>query len=230
MQSNVPFRQRVVLSVVCIGVLTGLFPQRKLFAQEADGAVRCRPAAERTGELGCWIMADESVGQLTQKQVFWYLDVYPTRSAAVAAKDSQGTVLDSLGKIWLLTIGESARQTPSGAQRIAKIGPIPITAGTTYSAQYMEAVFNPGMTSSVHDHSGPEAWYTMAGETCLETSEGVLVGRAGGPPVIVPEGLPMHLTATGTETRRALVLILHDSSKPPTHLVHEWVPKGLCKK
>jgi hypothetical protein len=28
----------------------------------------------------------------------------------------------------------------------------------------------------------------------------------------------MHLTATGTETRRALVLIFHETSKPPTTL------------
>jgi hypothetical protein len=32
----------------------------------------------------------------------------------------------------------------------------------------------------------------------------------------------MHLTATGNEQRRALVLILHDSSKPSTTLVHDW--------
>jgi hypothetical protein len=39
----------------------------------------------------------------------------------------------------------------------------------------------------------------------------------------------MHLTATGTETRRALVLILHDSTQPATMSAHDWKPKGLCK-
>jgi hypothetical protein len=39
----------------------------------------------------------------------------------------------------------------------------------------------------------------------------------------------MHLTATGSEQRRALVLILHESSKPATTRVHDWTPKGLCK-
>jgi hypothetical protein len=47
--------------------------------------------------------------------------------------------------------------------------------------------------------------------------------------VIVPTGLSMHLTATGTEQRRALVLILYESSKPVTTFVHDWTPKGLCK-
>ena len=95
----------------------------------------------------------------------------------------------------------------------------------------MEAIFTPGMTSSAHFHSGPEAWYTLSGETCLETPQGKQVGRAGGEYVIVPGGPPMHLTATGTETRRALVLILHETSKPPsTLIVHDWTPKGLCRQ
>jgi quercetin dioxygenase-like cupin family protein len=93
----------------------------------------------------------------------------------------------------------------------------------------MEAVFTPGMTSAIHIHGGPEAWYTLSGETCLETPEGTHVGIAGGKQVIVPGGPPMHLTATGTAQRRALVLILHDSSKPATTIVHDWTPKGLCK-
>jgi hypothetical protein len=49
-----------------------------------------------------------------------------------------------------------------------------------------------------------------------------------GPPVIVPDGPPMELTATGTETRRALVLILHDSTQPHTTVATDWKPKGLC--
>jgi hypothetical protein len=39
----------------------------------------------------------------------------------------------------------------------------------------------------------------------------------------------MHLTATGTEKRTALVLILYEASKPSTTIVHDWTPKGLCK-
>ena len=70
----------------------------------------------------------------------------------------------------------------------------------------------------------------MTGETCLETPDGAMIGSAGGSHVIVPGGPPMHLTATGTETRRALVLILHDSSQPATTPASDWTPKGLCKQ
>jgi quercetin dioxygenase-like cupin family protein len=122
---------------------------------------------------------------------------------AEAAKTVGSVVVESLGKTWLLTIADKGWRPPGG-ERIAEIGPLPITAGRTYSAQYMEAIFTPGMTAPAHTHAGPEAWYTQAGETCLETPDGKQIGRAGGPPVIVPGGPPMHLTATGTEQRRAL--------------------------
>jgi quercetin dioxygenase-like cupin family protein len=173
-------------------------------------------------------MANQPIGKLTRSEVFWHLDVYSTRAAAEQAKSSRGTVIESLGKVWLLSI-EAARWRPAGGERVAEIGPLPVIAGETYAAQYMEAIFTPGMTAPTHTHPGPEAWYTLAGETCLETPQGTQVGRAGGPPVIVPGGTPMHLTATGTEQRRALVLILHESSKPAATMGHTWVPRGLCR-
>jgi hypothetical protein len=85
------------------------------------------------------------------------------------------------------------------------------------------------MKSRVHRHSAPEAWYTISGETCLETPDGTMLGRAGDKSVIVPQGPPMELTETGTEIRRALVLILHDSAQPHTTLATDWTPQGLCK-
>lgn len=197
-------------------------------AQPVPGGV-CRSVADRDRDVGCWIIASQSVGQLTRPETFWHLDVYSTRAAAEQAKGARGTVIESLGKVWLLSI-EPAGWRPPGGEHVAEIGPLPVISGEKYTAQYMEAIFTPGMTAPTHTHPGPEAWYTLAGETCLETPQGTQVGRAGGPPVIVPGGTPMHLTATGTEQRRALVLILHESSKPAATMGHTWVPKGLCRK
>lgn len=189
----------------------------------------CKPASARTQEVGCWILADNPVGQLTRPQVFWHLDAYPTRTAAEADKGPRGTVVESFGKVWLMTIEDQNWRSAHG-NRIAEIGPIPIVAGEKYSAQFMEADFTPGMTAPAHLHSGPEAWYAVGGQTCLETSDGRMqISRIGGPAVIVPMGLSMHLTAIGTELRRSIVIILHLSSKPPTTMVHDWTPKGLCK-
>ena len=189
----------------------------------------CKPASARTQDIGCWILADNPVGQLAKPRVFWHLDVYPTRVAAEADKGPRGTVIESFGKVWLMTIEDQNWKSAHG-NRIAEIGPLPVVAGEKYSAQFMEADFTPGMTAPAHIHSGPEAWYAVGGETCLETSDGRMqISRAGGSPVIVPMGLSMHLTAIASERRRSIVIILHQSSQPPTTMVHDWSPKGLCK-
>ena len=213
-------RKRVHLPLVVVGLA--------LLCTYLDASAQiCRPAVERTGELGCWITVDAELGTLPQDLIFWHLDTYATRAEAEAAKTPRGTVVESLGKVWLFTI-DVARWRPTGGERIAQIGPLPVEPGVSSSAQYMEAIFAPGMTAPAHRHSGPEAWYTVSGETCLETPDGTMIGRAGGSHVIVPGGPPMHLTATGTETRRALVLVLHDSKQPPTTPAPDWTPKGLC--
>jgi quercetin dioxygenase-like cupin family protein len=202
-----------------------------IFCSQAEGQPvpggACRPVSERMQDVGCWILSNDPVGELAATQTFWHLDTFATHDAAEAVKTKRSTIVQALGKIWLLTIEDATWRAPAG-DHVTTIGPLPITPGV-YATQYMEAVFNPGMTAQAHTHSGPEAWYTIAGETCLETPDGKQVGRAGGPPVIVPGGPPMHLTATGTEVRRSLVLILHDAGKPATTMHHDWTPKGLCK-
>ena len=196
-------------------------------SQEASAQI-CRPVSERTGQLGCWITANAALGHLPRAAIFWHLDTYQSRAEAEAAKGPHGTVVESFGKMWLLTI-DVAGWRPSGGVRVAEIGPLPVSLNAKYSAQYMEANFTAGMTAPAHRHPGPEAWYMLTGETCLETPDGKMIGRAGSSHVIVPGGPPMHLTATGTETRRALVLILHDSTQSPTAPAHDWTPKGLCQ-
>jgi quercetin dioxygenase-like cupin family protein len=191
----------------------------------------CTPVSERAGrEFGCFITAREDLGILSNdRPVFWHVALYRTRAAANSARAARETVVESLGQTWLFTIAPAGWQ-PAGAERVTAIGPLPISPGVAYTAQYMEAVFRPGMKSIVHRHSGPEAWYTLSGATCLETPAGTMEGRAGGQHVIVPSGPPMELTATGTEVRRALVLILHDSSQPASSAASDWTPKGLCSR
>ena len=213
----ITFAGYMALLVIALSVSDGAFAQ-----------TRCLPISERTGEVGCWVTANAPLGKLAAPSVFWHLDSYATRAEAEAVKGPRGAVVESLGKVWLFTIAEAGWR-PSNGLRVADIGPLPISPDANYTAQYMEAIFIPGMTAPAHRHSGPEAWYTVTGETCLETPQGTTVGRAGGQHVIVPGGPPMHLTATGTETRRALVLILHDSSQPATTLAHDWTPRGLCR-
>ena len=221
------FCRHVVFAAVCATPIGAAAPA---ISQPEGTGGRCVPVGERAGrELGCFILVSEPLGRLGPGPIYWHIDTYASRAEAEAGKGPRSSVVQSLGKVWLFTIAE-ATWRPTGGERVAAIGPLPINADASYTAMYMEAVFQPGMKSSVHRHSGPEAWYTLTGETCLETPDGTMVGRAGGQEVIVPGGPPMELTATGTEVRRAEVLILHDSSKPPSSLAADWKPKGLCQK
>lgn len=200
-------------------------------AGQTPGMGKCKPVESRknNGDEGCWILSDQKIGTLGNQPIYWYVDRFPTRTAAAAAGTSRGTVVDALGKIWLLTI-EREGWNVTGGERVSVVGPLPIEAATEYSAQFMEAITNPGWISEIHRHPGPEAWYTEGGETCLETPNAVMIGAPGKKPVIVAGGIPMHLTTTGTAQRRALVLVLHESSQPAGIMIHDWMPKGLCQQ
>jgi quercetin dioxygenase-like cupin family protein len=184
------------------------------------------PISQRPSEVGCYFTASEVLGALTQGQVFWHLYHYPTRAAAEAARGPHGTVVESFGKVWLYTIAEEGWQ-PSGGTRVAVIGPLTITPGKQYTARYMEAVFTPGMKTRIHRHSGAEAWYVLAGTQCLETPKGITVAHAG-EGAVVPQGPPMILQTVGSETRRSVLLVLHESPEPWSTLASDWKPKGLC--
>src|SRR5438270_2930639 len=141
---------------------------------------KCKPVSMRqsNGDEGCWILADRKVGSLGSAPVFWYVDRFASREAAEKALTPRSTVVEALGKTWLLTVEREGWRISAG-ERVGAIGPLPIDAAKQYSAQFMEAITNPGWTSEIHRHPGPEAWYTEGGETCLETPNGVMRGAPG---------------------------------------------------
>jgi quercetin dioxygenase-like cupin family protein len=222
-----PLSNRIVCWMVCafcwVCVITG-----SLWGQASSRP--CGPVSEQSGQPGpaCFI-AKEAIGTLPEGEVFWHLYTFADRAQAEAAKGPRGTVVESLGKIWLFTIAE-AQWKPVAGTFVTKIGPLATTPSVNYEAVYMQSIFSPGMTAPLHTHSGVEAFYTLTGETCLETSDGVQRGSGPGHVNLIRGGLPMLLMATGSETRRGVVLILHDASRPATVMENEWKPTGLCKK
>lgn len=67
--------------------------------------------------------------------------------------------------------------------------------------------------------------YTESGESCLETPEGKQLGRKGAN-VVVLEGVPMELVASGTETRRGIIRVLHSSAGLATAVGSAGSQKG----
>ncbi len=186
------------------------------------------PASERTSETGCFLVATTPLGTLSSSPVYWHLYRYPTRAEAEAAKAMNSTVVDSLGHIWVYTIAGNDWR-PTAGERIAVLGPLPVAADKHYTARYMEAVFAPGMQTSVHRHSGAEAWYVLAGAQCLETPDRIIVAKAG-EGAVVPEGPPMALSGIGGDIRRSVLLVIHDSSQPWMTVTTDWAPPGRCPK
>jgi quercetin dioxygenase-like cupin family protein len=209
------------------GILAGILCLSGTAAAQTQKLESCKPVVERTAPEGCWILASTPLGKLPERPIYWTLDVYPDRDAAKAAAGTGSTVLEALDRVWLLTVGDKPAP-PLKGKRLSQIGPLPVKADEDYTAQYRESIMKPGAVSKTHLHSGPEIFYTETGETCLETPSGKQVSRLGHD-VIVPEGEPMELVATGSEDRRGLVLVLHSSSKPHTTLVTDWHSTGLCK-
>lgn len=197
---------------------------------QTDGT--CVPIAERGGrKLGCFITARHDMGRLVARPpLYWHLERYasPAEAQRGAKRDKRSIAVESFDKHWVFTIAPSDWRSKFG-KPFARVGPLPLVDAASFAAVYMEGVFAPGMHSVVHRHDGAEAWVTLEGSQCLETPDGKLEQRAGDPGVIVPAGLPMRLTGTGTGVRRSLVLILQDATKPRSTPAMDWTPKGLCR-
>ena len=228
MTTKIPVSLRANILLFAIEGL--VFLAAPAFAQAPPGAPPggcTMPVSQRTAEVGCYLTATEVLGALQGPQS-WHLYNYPTRAAAETAKGPHGTVVESFGKVWLYTIAD-ANWRPAGGDRIAVIGPLPLAAGTRYTARYMEAVFTAGMDTPVHLHSGAEAWYLLSGAQCLETPDGIMLFHAG-ESGLVPQGPSMRLSTVGAEIRRSVFLVLHETSQPWITYESDWKPKGSCPK
>jgi quercetin dioxygenase-like cupin family protein len=184
--------------------------------------------SERTQEAGCYIIALETLRRLPAKPLFWHIYSYPSLEAATRAKPAgTGTAVESIGRAWLFNIAP-AEWKPKQGKREALIGPLAVLPGKTYVARYMESIIPPGPGGTpVHRHPGPEAWYLLAGIQCIRTPGKAVLLHAG-ETAFVPGGVPMTLTHSQSVTRRALVLVLQDSSQPWMTKANDWKPDAQC--
>jgi quercetin dioxygenase-like cupin family protein len=187
----------------------------------------CGPG-ERRPEFGCSILASVSVPRFPDVPVFWHLDAYPSRASAEIHRTEASAVVEAHDQIWLLTVAPKDWRA-GGRQRVATVGPLPVPPARGYGLLFLEGVFPPGVTIFTHKHPGPEAWYLLDGEQCVETPSGVFRSRAG-EGMVLPGDVPMSLHVTGRSRRRVLTLILHGLDQRPTQPVQDWKPAGLCHR
>ncbi len=180
---------------------------------------------ERRPDFGCFNIGTATNLQFSEESVYWRLTTFESREAAEAAMSAEGLVVEEDGRVWLSEFGARDAVT-SGGEAVAVIGPLLLPAAKTYSAVLSYAVMRPGDSSRVHTHPGPEAWYVLAGEQCLETPAGAIKGGAG-ETMTVPPNVPMELNVTGTALRRAFALVIHDSTQA-RGIPSDWNPPGKC--
>ena len=185
------------------------------------------PPGEKRAEFGCFNVGTVTGLRFTQASVYWHLHTFPSRKAADAAKSPVGIVVEADGRVWLSEFGERD-SAPRGGQPIAVVGPLQLPAATSYAAVLSYAVMRPGDSSRVHTHPGPEGWYVLAGEQCLETPAGADRARAG-ETTSAPANVPMELTVTGKTLRRAFALVIHDSTQN-RGMNSDWKPSGACTR
>jgi quercetin dioxygenase-like cupin family protein len=132
------------------------------------------------------------------------------------------------GKVWLLTLAAKGGHS-EGATFVAETALLPpIPSGPSYEIVVSEADIGPEAKVMTHKHSGPETWFLLTGEQCLELPDGVVRARAG-ETMFAPAETPMKLNIVGPAKRDALFLVVHDSSKSWNTFL-DWQPKGLCQK
>ncbi|CAO3427282.1 hypothetical protein [Azospirillum endophyticum] len=211
----------ILLSAALLGAATMTSP---VWAQATT-----RPCGADEAVGPACLLNRQEIASLPSGKLYWHLDQFGSKNAAERAATASSSVVEAFGKVWLFTI-ERGSWKAKGGRHVSKIGPLPVQPAPTYAAEYLRSVFSPGMTAPLHVHSGPEAFYAVSGDTCLETPDGVQRGRGPGNSLVIRGGPPMLLMATGMEPRRGFALILHDATQPPTTLIQDWHPQGLCER
>lgn len=185
------------------------------------------PPGEKRPEFGCFNIGIVTGLHFSQASVYWHLRAFPSRKAAETAKSATGIVVEEDGRVWLSEFGPR-NIAPRGGEAVAIVGPLQLPAAKSFAAVLSYAVMRPGDNSRVHTHPGPEGWYVLAGEQCLETPAGANRARAGGT-MTVESNIPMELNVTGTTLRRAFALVIHDSTQE-RGILSDWKPSGACRQ
>jgi len=182
------------------------------------------------GTLAARPLALKEFASLPKGILFLRLENFATTQAAERVATPASAVVEWAGKVWLFTLGPGSERSQGGTL-VAEIGPLPaVPPAATYVLDVNEADFGPEMRAqvarAVHTHPGPEVFYLLTGEQCLETPNGITRARAG-EGMVAPADTPMQLNIMGSSKRDAFFVIVHDAAKPRV-TPSDWQPKGEC--
>ena len=158
-------------------------------------------------------LAERKVTDLPAGELFWRIDIYPSRTEAQAAAGAWSLVAESAGKVWLFTLG-AAGGSSVGGTKVSEVGPIPRVAAPQYLLRINEASGPPGSVTPVHSHPGSEAFFVLAGEQSIRGTRGTMVVKAGQPQAGHGADMAMQVSSSGSGALQALVMFVIDASRP----------------
>jgi hypothetical protein len=168
-------------------------------AAVAQQALLIRPLAER------------KVAELPVGELFWRIETYPTKEAALAAVGTWSLVAEAAGKVWLFTLGPAGGSSPGGT-KVSEVGPIARVAAPQYLLRINEASGSPGSVTPVHSHPGSEAFFVLAGEQSIRGAHGTLVVKAGTPEAGHGATMAMQVSSSGSSDLESLVMFVVDAT------------------
>ncbi|WBH15908.1 cupin domain-containing protein [Sphingomonas radiodurans] len=173
---------------------------------------------------GCYLSAELPI-DAAPARLYWHIYRFPDAASAKAAAVRQrwATIVSAHRQTWLYVMTSEATP-PIADGRRGVAGPFAVAAGKPIVARFMQSVFPPGMKTRVHRHSGPEAFYVVHGQQCMETPTERRMIEAGNT-YVVAAGPHLQAAPRG---RRNLVLILAPAGAPWMALDESWQPSAFC--
>jgi quercetin dioxygenase-like cupin family protein len=179
-------------------------------------AVKCaEDSPERRGEEGCTILASRPLSGAITGAIYWHIDRFNSLEDAKKAAGPNGVAAEAHGRVWLMTV-EGKTKEHHGGRHVALIGPLNLPAAECYTMRVASSLLKQGASTPVHIHSGPEAWFIVVGEQCLETEKSAHRLKAGKSFVLATNQIHRGRVQSA-EMRGALALVLHDSKRPASH-------------
>lgn len=158
-------------------------------------------------------LAEKRITELPTGPLYWRLENFPTLAQAQSAAGPTGLAAESGDKVWLFTLGSSGGSS-AGGSKVAEVGPLPEVVARQYLLRINEASGPPGSVTTVHTHPGSEAFYVVAGEQSVRTSERTIRVSVGQPETGPGGDTPLQVSNSGSTELHALVMFLVDASKP----------------
>lgn len=191
---------------------------------------RCEvPGTQRQSEIGCYLLYAHAVPDLPAQPLYRHLVAFNALAdarAAVAGPRQQA--LMSQGRAWRFAIEPQTWHAGSG-ERIAVIGPLPVTRGLSCTAHCMASSTPAGMRPMLLAHPGAEVLHVFEGAQCVQTQAGTPVIDAGKNGITNAEthmtglgtGTTMRPPRTGAGAARHLASVVDDVRRTP--------PAGACE-